>query len=89
MLATVLDRATPLTVVTAEDGMTIRHGHVYVAPPDFHLVIDGDHVRLTHGPREHRFRPAVDPCFGQRPSIMAVAQSASRCRATWLTAPMG
>jgi two-component system chemotaxis response regulator CheB len=63
MLATVLDRATELTVVTPEDGIAARHGHVYVAPPDYHLIIDGAHVRLTRGPREHRFRPAVDPLF--------------------------
>ena len=41
----------------------IRDGCVYVAPPDYHLIIDGRHLRLTHGPREHRFRPAVDPLF--------------------------
>ena len=63
MLATVLNRATELSVVDPENGMVIRDGCVYVAPPDYHLVIDGQHVRLTHGPREHRFRPAVDPLF--------------------------
>jgi two-component system chemotaxis response regulator CheB len=63
MLASVLDRATELTVVTAENGMVARQGHVYVAPPDYHLIIDGGYVRLTRGPREHRFRPAVDPLF--------------------------
>jgi chemotaxis response regulator CheB len=63
MLASVLDRATELTVVTAEDGVLARHGHVYVAPPDYHLIIDGGHIRLNHGPREHRSRPAVDPLF--------------------------
>ena len=63
MLATVLNRATQLTVVNPEDGMPIRDGCVYVAPPDYHLIVDGRHVRLTRGPREHRFRPAVDPLF--------------------------
>ena len=63
MLATVLNRATELSVVNPEDGMVIRDGCVYVAPPDYHLVVDGRYVRLTHGPREHRFRPAVDPLF--------------------------
>ena len=62
-LASVLDRATRLTVVTPEDGMVARHGHVYVAPPDYHLIIDGG-ARLSYPrPREHRFRPAVDPLF--------------------------
>jgi two-component system chemotaxis response regulator CheB len=63
MLATVLNRATRLTVVNAEDGELIRDGCVYVAPPDYHLIIADRHLRLTHGPREHRFRPAVDPLF--------------------------
>jgi two-component system chemotaxis response regulator CheB len=63
MLATVLSRATKLTVVHPEDGATIRAGYVYVAPPDYHLLVGGTKVRLNRGPREHRFRPAVDPLF--------------------------
>jgi two-component system chemotaxis response regulator CheB len=63
MLATVFNRSTDLTVVSPEDAMVIRDGHVYVAPPDYHLIVDGRHARLSHGPREHRFRPAVDPLF--------------------------
>jgi two-component system chemotaxis response regulator CheB len=63
LLAAVLDRGTELTVMTPDDGMPIRDGRVYVAPPDYHLIIDGRKLRLTRGPREHRFRPAVDPLF--------------------------
>jgi two-component system chemotaxis response regulator CheB len=63
MLATVLNRATRLKVVSPGDGGLIRDGCVYVAPPDYHLIVSGRHLRLTHGPREHRFRPAVDPLF--------------------------
>ena len=62
-LATVLGRVTKLTVVHPEDGAAIRDGHVYVAPPDYHLLIEGQHIRLNRGPREHRLRPAVDPLF--------------------------
>jgi len=47
------------TVVHPEDGMLIRDGCVYVAPPDYHLIVNGRHAGLTRGPREHRFRPAV------------------------------
>src|SRR5688572_27922782 len=63
LLAAVLNRATPLQVVSPDDGMQIRDGQVYVAPPDYHLIVDGRRVRLPHGPREHRFRPAIDPLF--------------------------
>jgi two-component system chemotaxis response regulator CheB len=63
MLSTVLNRATGLTVVSPEEKMLIRDGRVFVAPPDYHLVVDGRYARLLHGPREHRFRPAVDPLF--------------------------
>lgn len=63
LLAAVLDRATPLKVVSPDEGMLIRDGYVYVAPPDYHLTIRGGRVRLTRGPREHRFRPAIDPLF--------------------------
>ena len=34
-----------------------------MAPPDYHLLIEPNHVRVTRGPKENRFRPAVDPLF--------------------------
>jgi two-component system, chemotaxis family, protein-glutamate methylesterase/glutaminase len=63
LLATILGRSGPLPAKTAEDGELIRQGQIYVAPPDFHLVLERRRVRLSHGPREHRFRPAIDPLF--------------------------
>ena len=45
----------------AEDGESLRHGVIYLAPPDRHLLIADGHVRLGHGPRENNSRPAVDP----------------------------
>ena len=42
----------------------IRPGHIFVAPPDSHLLIGpGRRIYLGHGPKENRFRPAVDPLF--------------------------
>lgn len=32
-------------------------------PPDYHLLITPGRVRITKGPRENRFRPAIDPLF--------------------------
>jgi two-component system, chemotaxis family, protein-glutamate methylesterase/glutaminase len=41
----------------------LRAGHIYVAPPDHHVMIEPGTLRLSTGPRENRFRPAVDPLF--------------------------
>ena len=62
-IAQVLARASRLPVGNAVDDEPLRAGHVYVAPPDRHLVLELGRVRLTHGPRENRQRPAVDALF--------------------------
>src|SRR5690348_8212030 len=40
VLAEVLGRRTPLTVKLAEAGEPVCSGVVFVAPPDFHLLVD-------------------------------------------------
>jgi two-component system, chemotaxis family, protein-glutamate methylesterase/glutaminase len=49
--------------VHPEDGQPLAAGTLYLAPPDRHLLLEGDKVRLTHGPRENHARPAIDPLF--------------------------
>ena len=63
MLADILDRSGRLPAVTPDDGERIRPGTVYVAPPDRHLLVEPNRVRVTRGPKENRFRPAIDPLF--------------------------
>jgi two-component system chemotaxis response regulator CheB len=63
ILADILDRAGALPALFAVDGERILPGRIYVAPPDKHLVVEPNRVRLTRGPKENRFRPAVDPLF--------------------------
>jgi two-component system chemotaxis response regulator CheB len=63
VLADILDRAGPLPARYAVDRERIKPGRVYVAPADWHLVVEPTRVRLTRGPKENRFRPAVDPLF--------------------------
>ncbi|MFN2570108.1 MAG: chemotaxis protein CheB [Gemmatimonadales bacterium] len=58
-----LQSVTKLHVHTAEEGMEIEPGHVYVAPPDRHVVLTPDHLHVTRGPEERRHRPLVDPLF--------------------------
>jgi two-component system, chemotaxis family, protein-glutamate methylesterase/glutaminase len=46
-----------------KDRTRIQQGRVYVAPPDYHLMLEDGFVRLSHGPKENRHRPAIDPLF--------------------------
>src|SRR3954468_990398 len=63
LLDGILTRSGKLEATNAVNGERLRPGHIYVAPPDFHLVIEPGIVRVTKGPRENRFRPAIDPLF--------------------------
>jgi len=59
----VLGRATQLPAQHAEDGKAIEPGKIYIAPPDYHVLIEDRRMRLSHGPKENRHRPAIDPLF--------------------------
>ena len=63
LLPKILNRAGRLPAVTARDGDRIQRGHIYVAPPDHHLMLNDGFIRLTSGPRENRHRPSIDVLF--------------------------
>ncbi len=63
VLPRILSRAGRLPAVAAADGESIVPGRIYVAPPNHHLLIESDRIRLERGPRENGNRPAIDPMF--------------------------
>jgi two-component system chemotaxis response regulator CheB len=63
ILPSVLEKESPLPAAHGVDGEEIKTGRIYVAPPDHHLLIEENRVRVTKGPKENRFRPAVDTLF--------------------------
>jgi len=63
ILHDILNRAGTITAVNARNGERLRGGHIYVAPPDCHLIVEPGRLRVTKGPKENRFRPAIDPLF--------------------------
>ncbi|QZC95367.1 hypothetical protein K2E96_03800 [Pseudomonas sp. ERGC3:05] len=52
LLAGILDSSGPLPASTAVDGEPLQKSHIYVAPTDHHLLVDGPFVRLGRGPRK-------------------------------------
>jgi two-component system chemotaxis response regulator CheB len=62
-LPEILSRSGPLLAAHAQDGEPVLPGRIYVAPPDFHMLLAPGAVRLSHGPRENGHRPAIDPLF--------------------------
>ena len=62
-LAEILERATTLPVSAALDGETLKPGHIYVAVPDRHLLVNDGTIVVSRGPRENRYRPSVDALF--------------------------
>ncbi|XWK87127.1 MAG: chemotaxis protein CheB [Phormidium sp.] len=63
LLPKILQRCSSIPISHAKDGEAIKPGHIYVAPPNFHLLVKQEYIKLTHGPKENRNRPAVDPLF--------------------------
>jgi two-component system chemotaxis response regulator CheB len=73
VLAQILERWARLPVSLATDGVRLQPSRAYVAPPDRHLLVEPGRVRVTKGPREHGFRPAIDPLFRSAAQVFGPA----------------
>jgi two-component system chemotaxis response regulator CheB len=62
-LPQILSRWGPLPAYHATEAMRIEQGKIYVAPPDYHLLVEPGSVHLGTGPKERRVRPAADVLF--------------------------
>jgi two-component system, chemotaxis family, protein-glutamate methylesterase/glutaminase len=63
MLESLLGQVTPLVVKTGEPGDRMHAGTVYIAPPDFHMLIDEGFLTLCHTPKVCFSRPSADRLF--------------------------
>jgi two-component system, chemotaxis family, protein-glutamate methylesterase/glutaminase len=63
LLPGILAKTSALPVHRAVDGEKILQGRVYVAPPDYHLMVNAGHVRVVRGPKENFHRPSIDALF--------------------------
>ena len=62
-LPRILSRISRLPVAHARDDRALAPGTITIAPPDHHLTVRGERIRLSRGPQVNGHRPAVDPLF--------------------------
>ena len=62
-LPSLLGRCCALPVVEPDDKEPLRPGRVYLAPPDYHLLVEPGRLSLSTGAPEHHARPSVDVLF--------------------------
>lgn len=63
LLAGLLQDCAALRVCEVEDKQPVERGHIYVAPPDYHLLVDeGEFALSTEGPVGYS-RPSIDVFF--------------------------
>jgi two-component system, chemotaxis family, protein-glutamate methylesterase/glutaminase len=60
LLAELLQDVTPLSVCEVEDKEPLRDAHVYVAPPDYHVLFDDGHFALSTEAAVRFSRPSID-----------------------------
>lgn len=68
-MADLLSRKSKKAVKDAEHGEPILPGHVYIGPPDEHLLVSRGKIQLAHSRLVRFSRPSIDMMFG---SVAAV-----------------
>lgn len=63
VLASLIQECTPLRVCEVEDKQPIEPGHVFVAPPDYHLLIERGSLALSTEAPVRYSRPSIDVTF--------------------------
>lgn len=62
-LAELLQNKCALKVIEAEDKMPIQNGWVYLAPRNYHLLVDGEQCALSTEEAVNYARPSIDVLF--------------------------
>lgn len=63
LLRTLLQERSALEVCEVEDKMPLQHGRIYVAPPDYHTLVERGHFSLSTEAPVRYSRPSIDVTF--------------------------
>jgi two-component system chemotaxis response regulator CheB len=69
ILPEILSMKGTLPAYHPQSGDVIENGRIYIAPNDYHLLVEEGHVILSRDPRENRFRPSIDTLFRTAASV--------------------
>ncbi len=63
ILPSIINRKSSMPASHVVDGEEIKTGHIYIAPPNYHLIVEDEKLLLSHGPRVNGVRPSIDILF--------------------------
>jgi two-component system chemotaxis response regulator CheB len=63
LLTSLLQDVTPLRVVDVEDKEPLVPRSVYIAPANYHMLVENGHLSLTTDPKVRFSRPSIDVTF--------------------------
>jgi two-component system chemotaxis response regulator CheB len=64
LLRVLLQERSALEVCEVEDKMPLEHSRIYVAPPDYHTLVELGHFSLSIEAPVRYSRPSIDVTFG-------------------------
>ena len=62
-LPAIITRKGSLLALQAEPEQRFQQGRIYIAPPDYHILLERESIRLWRGPKENRHRPSINALF--------------------------
>jgi two-component system, chemotaxis family, protein-glutamate methylesterase/glutaminase len=62
-LVNIISKSTSLKVKIANNDEKVKPGVIFIAPPDHHMMLEDDVIRVQKGPFENKYRPSVDQLF--------------------------
>ncbi len=68
LLRTLLQERATLEVCEIEDKLPLEHGRIYVAPPDYHTLVEPGHFSLSLDAPVRFSRPSIDVTFNSAAS---------------------
>jgi two-component system chemotaxis response regulator CheB len=63
LLRVLLQERSTLAVCEVEDKLPLTHGRIYVAPPDYHTLVEPGHFSLSTEAPVRYSRPSIDVTF--------------------------